>query len=353
MARSTLVLLLAAAGAVLAAAPAGAAVLTVTDCSAAPVARQGKRTVVDRPADDLVLQCALLPLDGTQRVEVTARSITIADGGSVAAGGKGPAVDLVALGTGPDGRSVHIDRGNVTAANPNGNVTLTGPGPIELRNAGLQAGGDVRITCTGAGCPVTLDEVTGGSNDFEIAAQGTVTVSSSTVRTVSPLDLIEITSAAGDVVLTDVAAQARGASRLACRDDVLALCPGPDCPLPVTITSEDEAVAFCDCPNEAPTQVETGIEGNLVIAAPAGSVDLRGAVVRVAENIEVSAGDGVAMDGASIDNCGPKTGRFTVVAAACTVGQATLLDDEDDAQPTLTCAVAGTPIALGSCSARP
>jgi hypothetical protein len=343
----SLIRILATTSLAFAVAPAGAAVVTVTDCSAGPVARQGKRTVVDRPADDVVVQCALLPLDGTQRIEVTARSITIA------AGSKGPAIDLTALGTGPDGRSIHVDGGNVTAANPNGNARLQGPGAIEIRRAGLQAGDNLEIRCTGGGCPVTLDEVSTNANDITIEAQGTVTVASSILRTVSPIDRIEVTSATGDVVMTDVAAQARGASRLACRDDVLASCPGPDCPLPVTIASEDDAVLFCDCPDEKPTQVETGIEGNLAIAAPAGSVDLRGASVRVAENIDVRAADTVAMDGASMDNCGPKTGRFTVTAAACTVEQATLRDDEADAQPALSCGVTGTAIAIGSCSAKP
>lgn len=332
-----------------------AASLTVTDCGAAPVAKVGKRTVIDRPADDVTIRCALLPLAGTQRVEVIARSIVVDgdNGGSVASGGKGPAIDLTAVGTDTDGTSIGILGANVTAANPNGNTTLAGPGALVLRDSQLQAGGDLRLTCTGAACPITLDDATTTANDVSIVAEGLVTITTSNVRTASPIDLLEIVSRTDDVVLADAAAFARGVSRLACRDDVIRLCPGPDCPLPVTILTVQDAIDFCECPNADPTVLETGIEGVIRIQAPLGDVDLRGATVTAGENVEIVAQGTAHLEGARVSNCGPKTGTVTITATDCPIADAVLLDDEPDPQPTLACTVSGTPADLGSCSAKP
>ncbi|HEV7733925.1 MAG TPA: hypothetical protein VGR62_17275 [Candidatus Binatia bacterium] len=330
-----------------------AAALTVTDCGAAPVAKVGKKTVIDRPGDDVTIQCALLPLGGTQRVEVTARSIVVdgPNGGSVASSGKGPAIELLALGTDAGGRSILVDGANITGANVNGNVFLDGPGAIELRDSGLQTGELLRITCTGAACPITLDDVVTNSNDLEITAEGTVTITSADLATSSPIDLVAIVSRTGNVILADGQSAARGASPIVCRDDILRLCPGPQCPLPVTIASVEDALAFCECDAE-PTEIETGIEGNLRIEAPLGDIDLRDAIIHVGETITVTADGNVDMTRASIENCGPKTGRFTVTADTCNVTSATLLDDEPDPQPQLTCTVTGTASQLASCSAK-
>lgn len=332
-----------------------AASLTITDCADAPVAKVGKRTVIDRPADDVTIQCALLPIAGTQRVEVIARSIVVDgdNGGSVASGGKGPAIDLTAVGTDASGTSVSVLGANVTAANPNGNTTLEGPGAIVLRDSQLQAGGDLRLTCTGPACPITLADVTTTANDLSIVGEGLVTITTSNVRTASPIDLMEIVSRTDDVVLTDAAAFARGVSRLACRDDVLRLCPGPDCPLPVTILTVQDAIDFCECPNDDPTVLETGIEGVIRIEAPLGDVDLRGATLTAGENIEITAQGAARLEGASVSNCGPKTGTVRVTATDCPIDDAVLLDDEPDPQPTLACTVSGTPANLGTCSAKP
>jgi hypothetical protein len=331
-----------------------AAAVTVTDCGASPVVKVGKKTTIDRPGDDVTIQCALLPLAGTQRVEVTARSIVVdgPNGGSVASGGKGPAIELQAVGMDANGRSVAVNGANVTAANVNGNVFLDGPGAIEVDDSQLQAGELLRITCTGTACPITLDDVATSSNDLDIAAEGLVTITSSSLSTNSPIDLVSIVSRTGDVRLADGNAAARGASPIACRDDILRLCPGPNCPLPVTIASVEDALAFCEC-GQKPTEVDTGIEGNLRIEAPLGDVDLRDANITVGESIDVTAEGTVDMTRASIQNCGPKTGRFTVTANACSVGTATLLDDEPDPQPQLSCALSGTAAQIGTCSAKP
>lgn len=341
----------------LGAAAARAASVSITDCSASPVKLVGKKTVIDAPADDLVIRCALLPLNGQGRIEVTARSIFVDGdkGGSVAAAGKGTAIKLEALGTGPDGRSIHIDGSNVTGANRNGDVEMTAAGAIEVRGSGLQTGGFLRLECTGASCPITLNDVQTASNDLDIDAQGTVNIRSSRLATSSPIDRVDIQSASGDVLITVAGASAQSArtsTGLVCLDDVLALCPGPDCPLPVTIASPEEAVAFCACDDAPPTEIETGIEGDVRIEAPQGDVDLRGTSVSAGENVDVVAADQVLLDDAAIQNCGPKTGKITITGAACTVGGATLLDDEPDAAPTLSCAESGTAVQIGTCSAR-
>src|SRR5262245_11917147 len=64
-------------GLALGAAAAPAATITLTDCTALPVKLIGKKTVVAVPGDDLVIQCALLPLNGQMRIDVTARSIFV------------------------------------------------------------------------------------------------------------------------------------------------------------------------------------------------------------------------------------------------------------------------------------
>jgi len=107
-----------------------------------------------------------------------------------------------------------------------------------------------------------------------------------------------------------------------CRDDVLALCPGPDCPLPVTIASPEDAIAFCACDDPPPTEILTGIEGNVRIEAPQGDVDLRGTSVRAGENIDITAADELLLADASVQNCGPKTGTVTIAGATCDVSGA-------------------------------
>jgi len=115
--------------ALLTAANAPAATVTITDCGASPVEKVGKRTVISRSADDVTIQCALLPLAGTTRIEITARSLVVdgAQGGSIVAAGKGLAIEIVTTGTNADDRSVALTRTTLTAANPNGDVEISGP----------------------------------------------------------------------------------------------------------------------------------------------------------------------------------------------------------------------------------
>ena len=338
----------------LTAATAPAATITITDCGVSPVEKVGKRTVISRPADDVTIQCALLPLAGTTRIEITARSVTAdgAQGGSIVAAGKGLAIEIVATGTDADDRSVALTRSTLTAANPNGDVEISGPGAILVGDSALQAGGFLRISCSGPSCPITLDGSRLAANDIELAAQGDVTGRSSRLETASPIDTITVTSATGDVKITNAVGANAAVGSFICRDDIIRLCPGPDCPLPVTIDSVDAAVAFCECNQEDVPEIETGIEGDLRVEAPQGDVDLRGAKVKVGEDVTVTAGGTADVGDASVQNCGPKTGRITVTAATCKIANATLLDDEPDPQPSLQCTVQGQATQLGSCDAQ-
>ena len=342
------------ATALLTAANAPAATLTITDCSASPVEKVGKRTVISRPADDVTIQCALLPLAGTTRIEITARSLTVdgAEGGSIVAAGKGLAIEIVTTGTNSDDRSVALTRTTLTAANPNGDVEISGPGALLVEGSALQAGGVLRLSCGGPACPITLDGSRLAANDIDLEAQGDVTGRSSRLETASPIDTITVASATGDVKITNAVGANAAAGSFICRDDIIRLCPGPDCPLPVTIDSVDAAVAFCECNKEDVPEIETGIEGDLRIEAPQGDVDLRGAKVTVGENVTFTAGGTADVGDASVQNCGPKTGRVTVSAATCKIANATLLDDEPDPQPSLQCTVQGQATQLGSCDAR-
>ena len=74
--------------------------------------------------------------------------------------------------------------------------------------------------------------------------------------------------------------------------------------------------------------------------------------MKVGENATVTAGGTADVGEASVQNCGPKTGKVSVSAATCKIANATLLDDEPDLQPSLQCTVQGQATQLGSCDAR-
>ena len=88
------------------------------------------------------------------------------------------------------------------------------------------------------------------------------------------------------------------------------------------------------------------------IQAPLGDIDLRGTSVRAGENVDIVAADEILLGDASVQNCGPKTGKVSIAGTSCDVTGATLLDDEPEAAPTLACGVSGTPLQIGTCSAR-
>lgn len=327
---------LALASSIALAASAAAAVTTVTDCTAAPVSLFNGKTVIDLPGGDVVLRCALQPLPGTDGLAIAAASILVDGplGGSVAASGSTLALSLEAE------HGIEIRDAHVSADNNNGHATITAVGSV-LVTAGseIAAGDKLTIECTGPACPIQISGTNFAAHELRILAEGTVTIgASSNLTTHGPTDLLKISSADGDVLLASV------------------ITPAPASSTEATLQARAllEARAFCHCNDVShdPNTLTTGVEGNLLIEAPNGRVDLTGVHAHAGEDIDITALTDAGMTAAAIDNCGPKTGKFTVVAATCGVGNATLLDDEPDAKPTLQCAVSGVATTLGSCSAQ-
>jgi hypothetical protein len=342
------------AAAILLHAPAARAI-NVTDCTSAPVTTFNKKTVIDLPADDVVIQCPLMALAGTDAVRVIAKSIVVDGpaGGAISASGKGLAIELVASG------DIVLDAAAVVAADNNGKIQITAGGNILTTDgSSIQSGRMMNITCTGPGCTMSFAGTTIATNQLFITAEGDITFLPTTqITTRCPRDLIVIVSNGGDVILANAGA---GLGVDCCQQaiDTCANPLNPACPFSqpggqVCLTTLPQLTAFCstDC-QRPPNKFRTCVEGNLTILAPNGSIDLTGAQIQVGEAITFTAAFDVIMENASIQNCGAKTGVFKVTATTCHVENATLLDDEPEPMPTLMCVVTGTPAQLGTCSAK-
>src|SRR4051794_1376452 len=70
------------------------AATTITNCTVPPVTTFNGKTVLNLPGQDVILQCNLINLAGTDRVEVTVGSLVIdgPNGGGLSASGKGLAI---------------------------------------------------------------------------------------------------------------------------------------------------------------------------------------------------------------------------------------------------------------------
>jgi hypothetical protein len=337
--------LLLAVAMVFTASAAHAASVTISNCTAAPVTKSGSKTVINLPGDDVTITCPLMALPLTDKISITANSLTIdgsaPEAGSVTASGKGAALEIT------------------TTANTNGKLTILAGGNINVTSgSNLQAGDQMKITCTNAGCSINVtDSAINGSNIF-ITADGDVVVNpTSSITTQSPRDLIVIVSNHGNVLLAG-AGLGLGTS---CCAQALATCANPAdpaCPFSqaggqVCLDTLAQLQGFCalDCA-QSPTVIQQGIEGNIIINAPFGKIDLHGIIMHAGESITLTALTDVDMTGATIDNCGPKTGVFTVNSATCHVAGASLRDDDPETAPTLNCVVNGVATVLGTCSSK-
>ncbi len=324
------------------------AATTITDCSAPPIKTQNGKTVLNLPGQDVVIQCAFINLPGTERVEIDAGSITVdgPNGGSVTASGKGAAVTLEATG------AITLKNANVTAANSNGNAVVEAGGNILVTGGQLQAGDNFRVECTGAGCTVKLDGTHADANQLRIIGVGDVTIAPGSVLTShGPRDIIFIKSISGDVF---AGGGSLNGNDLCC-SQLEAVClptPGPNCPLPLQLSQQNLEKVCEDC-QHIPPIIRTGSEGTLTIIASLGKIDLTLLQATVGTDITITALKDVIFTSASINNCGPKRGKFVVSGATCFVSGATLLDDDPDATPTLTCTVSGVATAIGTCSSQP
>jgi hypothetical protein len=297
---------------VLLAAPAGAAVVTVTDCVTDPhvVANVPSTTTrIDVGTDDLVLACGLAPLPGTDSIAIVAHDVTIQGPiGGITASGIGVAVQITASG-GFTALSTSIES---TATN--GSMQITSAGDMRFQSSTVDVGGstggdDLRIECTNTApaCKIVAIDSTFESRLTFITAVGDIGFGRVHLVSHSPRDYIRVTSSHGNV---DFSGEAAG----------LAVC----------CASGD--------PNGGNTVV-TGNEGNLAVTAY-GFVNMAFSNVLVAEFITITSGSapglapvpaGVDLTGASIRNDFAKEGDIVVLAdeaqATINISGAVLVDD--------------------------
>lgn len=262
--------------------------VTVTDCTASgPAVAKGKTTVLDVRPDDLVLQCALEPLPGTERVQVRANTITI-DGpaGSITSPFKGRSIDVRAE------ADIVVTNSVLDAANGNARLRLRSETGINVTGSIITAGDitrpgrEVRLECRGAACPINLVGSTLLAGRVRVFAQGDITGDATIVQTASPRDRI-------------------------------------------TVRSFDGSVIFCG------VQLLGDVEGHMLVQG-AIDVDLTGSELSIGRNITVIAETGdVLLTGATLRNDFGKKGEIVVEAnggaGQVEIGNATLVDDDRSA----------------------
>jgi hypothetical protein len=187
-------------------APGWAATVTVTDCTASgPAIAKGKTTVLDVRPDDLVLQCALTPLPGTERILVRANKITI-DGpaGGISSPFKGRSIDVRA------DADIVVRNAVLDAANGNARMRLRSVTGFDIDASVLTAGDvtrpgrELRIECSGDLCPLEFSDSTFEAGRIRMLIQGEILGDLSTIRTASPRDRILIRSFQSNVIFCDV-----------------------------------------------------------------------------------------------------------------------------------------------------
>jgi hypothetical protein len=315
-------LALAAVG--VAAAPATAAVVTVTDCvnDAHIVVQNGTDTTrIEVGADDLVIACPLEPLGGTDGIVLAGANVTIqGPAGRVAADGSGTSVRITASATFSAIDTV------LEATDGNGAMDIIAVGNILFEGTTVTvgatgAGGDLLlITCTGAApdCTITASASSFKSREVDIIAVGDIILGGVTITTNSPRDRVEIISLHGNVDAgTGTTAQ------------------GQQGPVNKCLGGTD--------PISTPNVILGGPESDLLIQA-FGFVDLSGSRITVAQNIDVMSGVGggaasvpafIDLTGAAIRNDVGKRGEIVMVAdetvETITIEDVLLIDDDESA----------------------
>jgi hypothetical protein len=297
---------------VLLAAPVRAAVVTVTDCVTDPHVVANPPTSATRieiGADDLVLNCALAPLPGTDRIVISAHDVTVQGPvGGITAASDGNAIQITAGGT------FTATNTSIESTATNGGMSITSAGDMRFENSTVDVGGsttgdDLRIECTGASpdCKIVAIDSTFESRLTFITAVGDIAFGRVHLVSHSPRDYIRVTSTHGDVDFSGAGAG-------------LALC----------------------CAGGLPgggNTVVTGNEGNLAITAY-GFVNLTFTNVLVAEFITVTSGSApglapvpanIDLAGSSIRNDFGKEGDIVILAdeaqGTISIGGTVLVDD--------------------------
>lgn len=310
----TLVAVLMAAGPALA--------VTVTDCANDPniVVHGGTDTTrIEVAPDDLIIECALAPLGGTDKIVLEAANITIqGPTGRVSANGTGTAIRITvsdtftALDT-----AIESSNGNSSVDIVTGGDILFGGTNVTVGSAG--SGGDqLLITCTGAApdCTITAVGSTFKSRELDMVAIGDIMLAGVTITTNSPRDRVEIISLNGNV---DAGINATAPQQP----------PGNKCGGGGT------------GPVTTPNVILGGPESDLLIQA-FGFVDLSGSRITVAQNVFVMSGVGggaasvpafIDIAAAAIRNDIGKRGEIEMTAdetIETILAAAVLLIDDDD-----------------------
>lgn len=310
---------LALAAVLVAGAPAVA--VTITDCANDPnIVKQGgtDTTRIEVAPDDLILECALTPHSGTDKILIEAANIIIqGPAGRIAANGTGTAIRITATGT-----FTAIDT-VLESSNSNSSVDIVTGGDILFAGTtvavgGVGSGGDqLLITCTDAApdCTITATASSFKSRELDMIAVGDITLSGVTITTNSPRDRTEIISLNGNVLAGTGATAPQQVNK----------CGGTTNPI------------------QTPNVILGGPESDLVIQA-FGFVDLSGSRITVAQNIFVMSGVGggaasvpafIDVTAAAIRNDIGKKGEIEMTADETLedilVDAVILIDDDDSA----------------------
>jgi hypothetical protein len=343
------------------------ATVTITNCAVDPncVAR-GLKTIVDVPDDTVVVAGPLVPLPDTTTIQIHAKEIAVdgASGGGISATGKGMSILL-------DAPSILVT-GTLQSANTNGKILLRGADTVQVQPpADLDSGGDVRITCTGGGCTLSVVGAHIHANHLVLDAQGDIVWDANTVSTFSPRDLIDIESHKGSIRKsgapgTMTVALARGRlvaevvdeKKVDAVSEAVGFCqscqqvtptpaatptqPGSTASLPIsTPTPTDPTPTRTPTPAPGtPTPIPTSSpcsgcnhikgeqESTLMIQA-AVDVDVSGDQYAVAEGISIAAGGNVNLTNTELRNDFGKCGEIVVTSGGQINIQGAVLVDDD------------------------
>ena len=186
---------------------AAAAVVTITDCLADPhIDTFSSTTRIDVGADDLVIQCALVPVGNTEHITLLANRITVqGPSGTIAAPGKSPSIRMKAR------ADIVLTNTTLESTNGRGGFSLQAVTGLTITNSVLSIsdppnfGRQMTISCTGALCPISLSGSSLRGHRVKITADGTVSGSGFSVQNGAGRPHFDVRSLHGDVVFGSAA----------------------------------------------------------------------------------------------------------------------------------------------------
>lgn len=176
----------------------------MTSCAGLQVTLSGKWTQINLPSSDVVLQCHLTELPGTDGVRIVVHSILVdgPGGGSIASEGK-RGLQLTA-GSGPAsvcdaGATVDLESTVATASAGKADVNISACGDI-LVNSSIVASAEANLSLTSIQGRVCATDDSFSGNVISVTADGDLTMHGSTVATTGPRESIRLVSGNGSVL---------------------------------------------------------------------------------------------------------------------------------------------------------